>query len=300
MRLAGIVGMLLLAAACGGSAGDGSGGGDDDDGTGDGSGDGSADTDGGADCVAPDVLILLDRTQSMHRRPDGTVPTLDTLDESKWSIAIAAVESLTGALDGTIRFGLALFPRDPGGDVCVTLAERVSGTEATNPDCQAGEIVTEPADATGAAIAGALDPDTTLLCNTTPIGAGLETAGEELARVREPDREQFVLFVGDGQDTCNDAAVIDAAQALARDGVRTYVVSFDGSSDGIDGATLNDMACAGRTAAGFPAPCTADASGDYVAANPAGPALYLQAENAAELDDVLENISTALCCGCVE
>jgi hypothetical protein len=182
----------------------------------------------------------------------------------------------------------------------VTLAQRVGGTEATNPDCQAGEIVTEPADATGPAIAGALDPDTTLLCNTTPIGAGLETAADELASVREPDRAQFVLFVGDGRDTCDAPAVIAAAQALARDGVRTNVVSFDGSGEGIDGAMLNDMACAGQTASGFPAGCTSDADGDYTASDPAGPALYLQAENAAELDDVLENISTDLCCGCVE
>src|SRR5262245_47110075 len=63
-------------------------------------------------CEAPDVLVLLDRTASMAERPDGTLPA-DTAaghTESKWFIAIQAVEALSRELESSVRFGLALFP----------------------------------------------------------------------------------------------------------------------------------------------------------------------------------------------
>src|SRR5687767_9433659 len=168
------------------------------------------DGDESATCSPPDVLVLLDRTASMAARPDGTLPpnTPAGHAESKWSIALAAVEGLTGRFDTTIRFGLALFPRAPTGDACVTLAERLSGQRASNPQCEAGELLVAPATATSGAIGTMLDPETTRLCTSTPIGAGLATARSELAAIRDPARTQYVLFVGDGADTCNDSAAL--------------------------------------------------------------------------------------------
>ena len=286
-------GVLLLVAACGSKAG------------------GSVDAAGGsdapiadaADCEAPDVLIVLDRTMSMHRTPDGDTPpdTPSGRAQAKWSIAVNAVETVAAQFDDGVRFGLELFPRDPGGGVCVTLSQRINGMQASNPECEAADVVVAPAPATGAAIASAIDPDTTLLCRTTPIGAALGTATTALAAIQNPIRDQYVLFVGDGRDTCNDALVITSAQALAADGVHTFVVAFDGAgSGGIDNGLLNDMACAGRTATGFPAPCTADANGDYTATDRNGPPLYLTADDGAALAATFSTIAGQVCCGCID
>ncbi|HEY5920135.1 MAG TPA: hypothetical protein VIV11_00635, partial [Kofleriaceae bacterium] len=156
--------ILALCAACGG----------------DGTVGGSTDANPQADadetvtsCEAPDVLVLLDRTASMAERPDGTMPANTPAGhaEAKWSIAIGAVEALAIRFETSIRFGLALFPRAPTTG-CITMTERIAGDRASNPQCQAGELLVAPAATTGTAIASELDPETTLLCTSTPIGAG--------------------------------------------------------------------------------------------------------------------------------
>jgi hypothetical protein len=250
-------------------------------------------------CEAPDVLVVLDRTASMAERPDGTMPpdTAAGRAQSKWFIAVDAVESLVARLDSTIRFGLALFPRAPVGSACVTVSERIAGKRATNPQCEAGELLVEPALDADAAVASGLDPEATRLCTSTPIGAGLATARSELAAIRGP-RPQYVLFVGDGADTCNAALALTSTDELARDGVHTFVVAFD-AFGGIDHGLLNDMACAGRTAPAFPAGCAADAAGSYRAVDRVGPAMYLSASNGGGLVAAFEQIAGEVCCGCV-
>jgi hypothetical protein len=255
-----------------------------------------------AQCSAPDVLVVLDRTASMAERPDGTLPpnTAQGRAESKWTIALAAVEALSNQFQTSIEFGLALFPRAPTGTACITLAEKLSGATASNPQCQAGELLVAPATSTAGAIAAALDPETTRLCTSTPIGAGLATARTELAAIREPLREQYVLFVGDGADTCNDDLALANTDALARDGVKTFVVAFDANSpSGIDVGLLNDMACAGQTATGFPAGCVASAGGTYRAANRTGPRLFMSASDSAGLVTTFDSVAGAVCCGCI-
>lgn len=291
--------LLVIVAGCGSHVGpDGA----PDAGTG--GGDGGDQTDasevGGA-CMAPDMLVVLDRTLSMSRRPDGTAPpnTAAGHTQTKWYIAVTAIETLTAQLGATVQFGLELFPRDPGGGVCVTLAQKLSGTNATNPSCEAGQVVVSPTLSAGPAVATAIDPETTLLCISTPIGAALGTAQHKLAAIREPDRDQYVLFVGDGQDTCNQPLVLTNTDALAADDVKTFVVAFDASGTGIDNGLLNDMACAGGTAPGFPAPCSLDASGHYRATDRSGPPLYLVADDAAALANALTTIGSQVCCGCL-
>lgn len=290
---------LLVIAACGGNKDNGNGNGDaGTGGDGDGGNNGQVDADS---CEAPDMLVLLDRTMSMHKRPDGTVPpdTAAGRAESKWAIAITAVEALTAQFQTSIRFGLTLFPRDPGGDKCVTLSQRIGGQTATNPQCEAGEDLVAPAISTAAPIAAALDPDTTLLCNTTPVGAGLGTARDALATIQDPIRDQYVVLVSDGADTCDQPLVLANTNALAAAGVKTYVIAFDGSGTGIDKGLLNDAACAGRTALGFPTPCTVDGNGNYRATDREGAVLFLQAENGAALVDAFQDIAGQVCCGCV-
>lgn len=248
------------------------------------------------ECDAPDMLVVLDRTQSMHRRPDGTTPAAHA--ESRWYLAIQAVEAVTAEFQSTIRFGLELFPRDPGTG-CVTLAERIAGTSATNATCEEGEVLVPPAIATATSIDNVLDPETTKMCFSTPIGAGLGTARTALAGIQQPMREQYVMFVSDGADSCDDALAIANTQALAGDGVKTFVIAFDSSGEEIDRALLNDMACAGRTAPNFPQGCTMDGAGNYAATDRDGATLFLDAADAAGLSQAFTDIAGKVCCGCV-
>jgi von Willebrand factor type A domain len=256
---------------------------------------------GGSACDPPDMLFVLDRTMSMHRRPDGTPATLAQPEESKWWIAITAIEALTAKLDKTLRFGLELFPRDPGGNVCVTLAERIQGTTATNPTCEEGEILVSPKLSAATDIAGAIDPQTTRLCTSTPIGAAIGTATTELSTIKTANRGQYGILISDGQDTCDDALVLSSAQALAASGVKLYVIGFDAAAGtGVSKTQLNQLACAGQTAKGFPAPCTKDAQGNYTATTPDGEVLYLLAEDATKLTDALSQVASGVCCGCIQ
>jgi hypothetical protein len=258
----------------------------------------------GQGCTPPDMLLVLDRTMSMHKRPDGTIPP-DTPAghmESKWYIAIQAVEQLTGSLDTTIRFGLELFPRNPGMNQCITLSERIQGITATNPDCQQGEVVVQPDLETSDEVAAVLDPETTELCTSTPIGAGLTTARDALAAIVAPERPQFVVLITDGNETCNQNQPLNRTQQLAAAGVNTYVIGFDASMDqvdGIDKVMLNDLACAGRTSPGFPANCIDDGNGNYRWDAQSNTDVFLAAEDGAALTQVLETLGGEVCCDCV-
>lgn len=304
MRSAGWLGLCLLV-ACGG------GGADAD--AGSGNGDSGAAVDSGPvvdsgptpdaeNCQPPDMLFVLDRTMSMHRKPDGD-PATDTVAgrmESKWYLAITSIEAVTASLDRTIRFGLELFPVDPGSNACVTLSERINGTTATNTQCEGGEIAVSPGLQTSTMIANAIDPDTTRLCRSTPIGAGLGTAMSHLTSITDPIREQYAVLLTDGQDTCDESLSLSNAQGLAAAGIKLYVIGFDGSGSGVDNEHLNDLACAGQTAPGFPTPCTDDGSGNFTATSPGGAPLYFLAENATQLQMQLEQVAGEVCCDCIE
>lgn len=258
----------------------------------------------GANCIPPDMLIVLDRTMSMHRRPDGTVPpdTAAGHAESKWFLAIQAVETLTKSLEKSIRFGLELFPKDPGMKQCVTLSERIQGITATNPTCQTGEVLVAPNLSTSLAIDAALDPEKTLLCTSTPIGAGLTTARDELAAIQQADRPQFVVLIGDGGDTCDQALPLTTVQELAKNGVASYVIGFDGSGDmnnGVNKPLLNDLACAGHTSPGFPANCIDDGKGNYAWDANSGVDVFLLAQDGAALQALLAKLGADVCCDCV-
>lgn len=257
-------------------------------------------------CQPPDMLIVLDRTMSMHRRPDGSVPP-DTLAghmESKWYLAITALEEVTSNLDATIRFGLEMFPLDPGMDQmgderCVTLSERIGGTTSMNDQCEAGAIDVSPDLGTATAIDNAMDPETTRLCRSTPIGAGLGTAISELALIQDPIRDQYAILLTDGQDTCDEPLSLYNAQMLGAAGVGLYVIGFDGSGSGVDHGHLNDLACAGRTAPDPGTNCMDDGMGGFIATDRTGPTLYLLADTASVLTEQLEDVAGEVCCDCI-
>jgi len=261
---------------------------------------------GGGACEPPDLLIVLDRTMSMARRPDGSAPpdTAAGHAESKWYLAVNAVEQVTAPpADTGLRFGLELFPRDPGGDVCITLSQRIQGISATNPQCEQGEVVVSPGPEQSAPIAAAIDPETTLLCISTPIGAALVTATAELAKIADPIRDQYVLFVTDGGDTCSPdpgPEPVNEVQMLAAAGIKTYVVGFgsQGGGDGVNVPLLNQLACAGMTAKDFANACQMGANG-YEPTKPTGPPLFYDAADGASLSAGLKAIAGEVCCDCV-
>jgi hypothetical protein len=279
---------------------------------GNGNGDGGATTDSGPtidagprpdaeNCQPPDMLIVLDRTMSMHRRPDGSVPA-DTMAghmESKWYLAITALEEVTSNLDATIRFGLEMFPLDPGMDQCVTLSQRIQGTTASNTGCQEGAVDVSPDLNTATAIDNAMDPETTRLCTSTPIGAGLGTAISELSLIADPIRDQYAILLTDGQDTCDEDLSLYNAQMLGAAGVGLYVIGFDGSGNGVDHGHLNDLACAGRTAPDPATNCMTDGMGGFIATDRSGPTLYLLADTASVLTEQLEDVAGDVCCNCI-
>jgi hypothetical protein len=260
---------------------------------------------GGSSCDPPDAIIALDRTLTMHKTPNGGEPT-DAPDyqSSKFYQAITAIEKLVAPpTDATIRFGLDLWPKESPG--CVTLAEKITGTMGTNPSCEDGEIVVQPALDTGKTIADTLDPATTKICFSTPTGQGLLTASGWLSAHPVAGRAQYIILVTDGADweqSCPTPDPLAVTQQLAAAGIKTFIVGFSAQGDlmpgGVGAPFLNDMACAGQTAPGFPAPCMMTSSG-WVSKDPNGAALYLAAGDSGALDAALHSIAVEVCCDCV-
>ena len=328
MRHTGRVALLCALVACGSggkSADDADGGGARDggtvDGTMQGSSDGSTDGpigfgDGAGDdasaCIVPDMLVVLDHTDSMSDEPNGAQPPNTAAGQklTKWWLATDAVKAVVAPpLDTKVAYGLELFPLDPqtvdagGTGTCKTLSQLLGGTASTNKSCQPAELLVPPATSTGTTITGILDPTTLRLCVSTPIALALGTAQTELVSIAKAGVAQYVLLVTDGAETCS-GDVTAAAQKLAAGGVKTFVVGFgsaDAGAAGVSVTTLNDAACAGMTAIGFPGPCTqVDGGGGYVATKPGGPPVVYLAEDGASLQAALQKITSTVCCGCAQ
>ncbi len=251
----------------------------------------------GEDCVPSDVLVVLDRSQSMHRTPAGDTPPNDMAGymSSRWWIALEALDALWLQYDGGIALGLEMFPAPAA--QCVTLAERIGGMGAGNNGCGSSELVFEPALSTMGQLEAALDPLTTVLCNETPIAAAIRDAEPVLQALAGPDHDQYAVLLTDGGESCDGDFTTRVQQLVANTGARVYVVAFGDTALTNAHNGLNRMACAGQTAVGFPAPCVDDGMGNYDAADPGGPALYIPAEDAMALSDAFAEIGGALCCG---
>lgn len=191
--------------------------------------------------VPPNMHVLLDRSSSMSDEilVEGESRTL-------WSIAVSTVKQTTSRLEDQLRFGLQLFP----------ISRR----------CAPGPVLVEVGERTASAISAALPSSDPTDPFGTPLAAALTSAGS-LPALQDSTRSNFVLLITDGEETCSGNPS-EAAAALLRKGIRTYVVGFGA---GVSATTLESIARSGGTAR---------ASGRA----------YYQADSAAALDQALDEI----------
>lgn len=209
-----------------------------------------------AEPVAPNMLLVLDRSCSMKDKIDGV---------KKWDIAVAAINQVTTSYAGLLRWGLIMFP------------------DITKPNCGQVDYPVPIGDATETAIQEVL---TAALVNTDPwfpdgpcvtnIDTAIEQASLDPA-LYDADKQSYVMLITDGnQAGCSDAGGDNGTEVLLADmyskGVPTYVVGF-GSAVGA--GQLNMFAEAG----GVPLP---------------GDPMYYQADDAAELEAAFVDIAGAL------
>jgi Mg-chelatase subunit ChlD len=219
--------------------------------------------------VAPDILIVLDRSTSMRMR-----------GVNRWDPSVSALKTITSSLDESVKFGLMVFPGTQGQTMapaacnmltdaqeianCITGA--IGGAGGGVASCTPGTVAVPVGAHTAAPIAQALDgmqPN-----GATPTASTLQAAHVALGsgfsnNVDVRSSAKFVLLVTDGQPNCTGGmfgggggggtdpqAVADSVariQEMTDDGIKTYVLGYGTQDD--QGATdaLNQMAKAGGT-----------------------------------------------------
>ena len=148
----------------------------------------------GVQCEQPNALIILDRSGSMS-------------DDNKWDNAVDAIHDLTLAYDAAVRFGLSYFPSSGS---CGTNNSILEGVGPNN----------------GGSIRGALDrlgdPRGE---GRTPIGDALVKGREYLQDVGDVNRQNVIILITDGDETCGGNGVRRARDAFDA-GFPVYVISF--------------------------------------------------------------------------
>ena len=210
----------------------------------------------GATAIPPNMLITLDRSCSMTAKV-GT--------QTKWQIAVSALNTMLTKFSGKIRFGFTMFP------------------DLVKPDCDQGVIPFEPAVGNEPKIAAVLKasliatdpnfPDGPCVTNidTALLQSSLSTA------LKDKSRGAFVLLVtdgaqsagctGNGGDVGSEKTIADMLKA----GIKTAVIGFGAE---VDVAQLDKFAVAG----GLPS---------------AGATKFYKAEDAASLDKILSTLAGA-------
>lgn len=219
---------------------------------------------GGAELVAepvvPNLMLVLDRSCSMTQDGGG---------DSKWALAVAAIDNLTTAFEDQVRWGLILFP-DKGdsndcrqnGDGLIPVGEGM----APAIRMQLGAAL---------AMGDRFYPSGPCVTN---IDRAMQQADAQ-PELDDPERSSFVMLITDGKQsgscggTDGDRRTEAAITALNARGIHTYVVGFGG--DRIDPAQLSTFATLGGTA------------------RPGDPAYY-QADDGAELERQLAEIVGSL------
>jgi len=201
--------------------------------------------------VAPNVLIVLDRSDSMNEALGTT---------TKWDAARSALNKLASGHEAVLRFGLMLYP---GQDVA---CQDDGAGGADGAACEPGTVLLDPGLDQAEDLSNLLDQASTCTLGT-PTAETLATL-DSYAGLASIDRNNYVVLITDGKASCGDPVAAVQALRAAMPEVKTIVVGF---GDAVNTAELEAMAVAGGMARSE-APS------------------YYQADSAAALDAVLESI----------
>ncbi len=167
-------------------------------------------------CTPAKMMIVLDKSSSMQTGEIG--------DQTKWSIAVDALDAVATSYGDSIDLGLTVFP-DPA--ECAPGTERVA-PDVGNRDAIMDELASPPPDSG----------------NWTPMAETLEAVAE-MPSMGDPAYVRYAVLITDGWQWCSpyDPATrslpVDAVTELNAAGIITYVVGF---GDSVDALTLNQMA----------------------------------------------------------
>jgi hypothetical protein len=209
------------------------------------------------DRLPPDVLIVLDRSNSMTGQvlpPGFDVTTFITclllqncpMTNSKWVEMTKALNTSLAASAATVNYGLKFFPEDSACGVSDGAAVPIAPNNGT-------------------AIASAIA--LTLPGGHTPTASALASAGRYLTTLNRRN-PRFVLLATDGEPTCDPdadtASVTETANLLAA-GIPVFVIGI--ATAGRGDTTLNNIANAGgRARVGTPAYYPVETAADLSAA----------------------------------
>lgn len=188
-----------------------------------------------ADPVPPNLLIVLDRSCSM---------TSNVGNQTKWQIAVAAMNKLTTTYNGKIRFGLTLFP------------------DTVTPNCSQAAIPIPVGPGNETKIATLLTASLQNADANFPKGpcvTNIDTAMQQAATdpgFADTTRKSYAMLVTDGaQAGCNagggDPGTVTAITGMATKGVKTFVVGF---GSGVDIPAMDSFAVAGQVPASNTSP----------------------------------------------
>jgi len=182
-----------------------------------------------ATVVAPNMLIALDRSQSMNTE-------VGTTGLSRWDVARMAMTTIANKYQNQIRFGLVLWPgtnkQCSGGTECMGI------NDAVTIDFGTATAISDYMNTAGRCSLG------------TPI-AGTLTALDSFDGLNDTTRANYVVLMTDGeQNNCTgDAGAAATALRNHNPPVKTFAVGFSqDASTPAAAATLNAIATNGGTA----------------------------------------------------
>ena len=200
--------------------------------------------------VIPDILILLDRSNSMSQPPP--TPPL-------WNTIRNAIITVTATMADSIWFGLMAFPNSKAPNVCAGLSNQCTAPAPEGWNVPIAETTL------------ALDIETALMalttCGGTPIAMSLQSAGQYLLTLTD-DHPKYIILATDGAPNCNeslsspctctgtncainplncldDVRTYGVLAELCANGINTYILGMGGAAEWAD--VMNQMAINGCT-----------------------------------------------------
>jgi hypothetical protein len=187
-----------------------------------------------ADAVAPNLLIVLDRSCSMTQKVGAT---------TKWNIAVQAIDTMTTTYAGKIRFGLTMFP------------------DLVAPSCDQGAIPIPVAPDNEMAIQMLMNASLKagdMYYPNNPCVTNIDTAMKQASTepaFGDKTRDSYAILITDGEQSksCDPNGTANATTTMIiktmhdMQKVPTFVVGF---GSGINVNQMNTFADAGGEASG--------------------------------------------------